>query len=142
MFFDLRLKEPSLCWYLHRFLQQYHLMNRQEKKRPYNQHVLRVYYGTFTPLAFLNCLFYQERKTQQSWARLGKKLCFTLLKFSLLYLLNSRSVSRRAFETESDIEISHKIFAILKVSLRLNYFFICENLVDQLHQNDYNYYQL
>ena len=36
-------------------LQQCHVMKEQEKKRAYNERVLRFEHGTFTPLLFIIC---------------------------------------------------------------------------------------
>ena len=51
-FFDIRIFDPNTCRYLNRSLQQCHAMNEHEKKRSYNERVLQVSHGTFTPLAF------------------------------------------------------------------------------------------
>ena len=50
---DLRVFDPKACRYLNKSLQQCHVMNEQEKKRAYNERVLQIEHGKFTPLVFL-----------------------------------------------------------------------------------------
>ena len=51
-FFDIRVFDPNACRYLNKSLQQCHAMNEHEKKRLYNEWMLQVDHGTFTPLVF------------------------------------------------------------------------------------------
>ena len=51
-FFDLRVFDPSACRYRNRSLQQCHVMNEQEKKPAYNEKILQIDHGAFTPLVF------------------------------------------------------------------------------------------
>ena len=39
-FFDLRVFDPNACRYRNKSLQQYHVINKQEKKRAYNRRIL------------------------------------------------------------------------------------------------------
>ena len=48
-FFDLRVFDPNTCRYLNKSLQHYHVINENEKKRTYNERVLQIDHGTFTP---------------------------------------------------------------------------------------------
>ena len=50
-FFYLRVIDPNACRYLNKWLQQCHGINENEK-REYNERVLQVDHGTFTPLVF------------------------------------------------------------------------------------------
>ena len=51
-FFDLWVFDPNACRYRNKSLQQCHVMNEQEKKRVYNERILQIDRGTFTPLVF------------------------------------------------------------------------------------------
>ena len=51
-FLDLTIFDPNACLYYNKSLQQCHVMNKQEKKRAYNERVLQIEHGTFTPLFF------------------------------------------------------------------------------------------
>ena len=84
-------------------LQQCHVINENEKKRGYNERVLQVDHGTFTPLVFsiygsmsregsqLSDLLSEKRNLPKSvvanWVR--SKVCFALLKSILLCLRGS-----------------------------------------------------
>ena len=103
-FFDIRIFEPNACRYLSKSLQQCHEMSEHEKKRLYNERVLQINHGTFTPLVFSvygtmgrECKTFSPRLSQlifdkgnlsksitMNWIR--TKVCFALLKSSLLCL--------------------------------------------------------
>ena len=51
-FLDLSVFDPNACRYRNKSLQQCHVINEQEKKRAYNERILQVDHGTFTPLVF------------------------------------------------------------------------------------------
>ena len=51
-FFDLRVFDPNTCRYLNKSLQHCHVINENEKKRTYNERVLQIDHGTFTPCDF------------------------------------------------------------------------------------------
>ena len=59
-FLDWRVFDPNVYRYLNKSLQQYHLMNEQERKRAYNERVLQIEHGTFAPLLFFNLWKYGE----------------------------------------------------------------------------------
>ena len=48
-FLDLRVFNSNACRYLNKSC---HVMNEEEKKRAYNERVLQIEHGTFTPLIF------------------------------------------------------------------------------------------
>ena len=52
IFLDLRTFDAHARRYLNKSLQQCHVMIEQEKKRAYNDRVLQIEHGTFTPLVF------------------------------------------------------------------------------------------
>ena len=129
-FFDLRVFDHNACWYLNKSLQQCHVINKNEKKRAYNERVLQIDHGTFTPLIFsiygsmakechkfysrLSDLLLEKRNLPKSvvanWVRL--KVCFALLKSILLCLHGSRIVCRKTSELECDVDISHDLAKI------------------------------
>ena len=51
-FFDFRSFDPNACHYRNKSLQPWHVMNEQEKKQAYNEIILQIEHGTFTPLVF------------------------------------------------------------------------------------------
>ena len=66
-FLNLRVFDPNACLYYNKSLQKCHVMNKQEKKREYNERVLPIEHGTFTPLVFSiygimgrECRFFQD----------------------------------------------------------------------------------
>ena len=126
----LRVFDPNACRYLNKSLQQRHVMNEQEKKRAYNERVLQIEHGTFTPLVFsiygtmrrecrtfysrLSDLLSEKRDLPKSitmnWIR--TKICFALMKSSFLCLRGSRTLSRTSVEFESDVVVSEFISRI------------------------------
>ena len=129
-FFDLRVFDLNTCRYLNKSLQHCHAINENEKKRAYNERTLQVDHGTFTPLVFpiygsmgrechkfysrLSDLLSEKRNLPKSvvanWVR--SKVCFALLKSSLLCLRGSRTVCRKVSELECDVDISHNLAKI------------------------------
>ena len=124
-FFDLRVFDPHACRYRNNSLQQCHVMNEQEKKRAYNERILQIDHGTFTPLVF-SINGSMGRKCQKSYSRLAQmrsekrdllqsilsnwirtKVYFGLLNSSLLCLRGLRTVSRKTAESETDVDVSH-----------------------------------
>ena len=126
----LRVFDPNACRYLNKSLQQRHVMNEQEKKRAYNERVLQIEHGTFTPLVFLiygtmrrECRTFYSRLSDllsekrdlpksmtMNWIR--TKICFALMKSSFLCLRGSRTLSRKSVEFESDVVVSEFISRI------------------------------
>ena len=51
-FLDLRVFDPNTFRYLNKSFQQCHVMNEQERKRTYNERILQIQHGTFTPYVF------------------------------------------------------------------------------------------
>ena len=49
---DLWVFDPNAYHYRKKSLQECYVMNEQEKKRAYNERILRIDHGTFTPLVF------------------------------------------------------------------------------------------
>ena len=105
-------------------------MNEQEKKRAYNKRTLQIYYGTFTPLVF-SIKASMGRECQKFYSRLAQmisemrdlpqsissnwirtKVCFGLLKSSLLCLRGSKIVCKKPAEFEIDVVVSHTVAKI------------------------------
>ena len=125
-FFDIRVFDPNAFRYLHKYLQQCHTMNELKKKRSYNERVLQVEHGTFTPLVFsiygsmgreyntfssrLSQLISDKINLRKSitmnWIK--TKVYFALLKASLLCLWGSGMGRRKVSEFECDIDVLHK----------------------------------
>ena len=51
-FYDLWIFNPNASRYCSKSLQQCYVVNEQEKKRAYNERILQIDHGTFTPLVF------------------------------------------------------------------------------------------
>ena len=103
-FLDIRVFNPNANGYLNAALPRCHEINEKEKKRNYNNRILQIEHGTFTPVAFsiygsmgkdypkfyskLAELLSDKHKESISltvnWLR--AKLCFGLLKSCLLCL--------------------------------------------------------
>ena len=128
----LRVFDPNACRYLNKSLQQRHVMNEKEKKRAYNERVLQIEHGTFTLLFFSiygntgrDChTFYSRsfyllsekhdlpKSITMNWIR--TKICFALLKSSLLYLRGFRTVCRKVAKFKSDVVVSEFISRIYR----------------------------
>ena len=109
-FFDVRVFDPNASSHLNQTMQQCYAKNENEKKRNYNERIMKVDNGTFTPLVFSLyggmsrecCTFYnrladmiaEKRKTPKSitssWIR--AKICFALIQASLLCKRGSRTI--------------------------------------------------
>ena len=116
----------NTCRYPNKSLQQCHAMNEHEKKRSYNKRVVQVDQVTFKPLvlsiyngmetecnmfySLLSQLISDKRNLSKSitmnWIR--TKVCFALLKSSLLCLRGSRTVCRKVPELECDNDVPHQ----------------------------------
>ena len=129
-FFDLRVFDVNACHYCNKSLRQCHIMNEQEKKRAYNKKFLQIDHGTLTPLVFsingsmrkecekfYSCLaqiISEKRDFPQlissNWIQ--TKVCFALLKSSLLCLRGSRTVCRKTAEFEIDVDVPNTVAKI------------------------------
>ena len=128
--FDLRVFDPNACRYLNKLLQRFHVINENEEKRAYNERVLQIDHGTFTLLVFSiygsmrrEChKFYSQlsdllseklnlpKSVVANWIRL--KVCFALLKSSLLCLHGSQTLCGKASELECSVDISYDLAKI------------------------------
>ena len=107
-------------------MQQCYIKNENEKKRHYNERILNVDNGNFTPLVFslyggmsrecktfygrLADMIAEKRKTPpsitSSWIR--TKICLALLRASFLCIRGSRSVYKNVFDIGNDIVLDHQ----------------------------------
>ena len=124
-FFDVRVFDPFARRYHGQTLSQSYRVNEMEKKRGYNERVLQVENGTFTPLVFsaaggmgneasvfykrLASLIADKRNEKQSavssWIR--TKISFALLRSALLCIRGSRHRYYRPVIAESDIVLDN-----------------------------------
>ena len=72
-FFDIRVFNPTAKTYLVQNLNNAHKRNEQEKKRNYNQRILTVDQGSFTPLVF-SCLGGMGREAGVFYKRLAENI--------------------------------------------------------------------
>ena len=126
-FFDVRVFDPNAKRYSKQSLKQCYAINETEKKRHYNERILKVDQGSFTPLVFTisggmahECrIFFSrlaqmisvKRNLQQSivvnWIR--RKINFALIRSMLMCLRGSRSIRKPPSITSNDIEIDNSI---------------------------------
>ena len=112
VFMDIRVFDPNAFRYNKQTINQCFAKNENEKKRHYNERILQVDQGSFTPLVFsttggmgneckklysrLGELLADKRKTQKSiissW--LATKISFALVRSMLICLRGSRSIKR------------------------------------------------
>ena len=129
-FFDVRVFDPNAKRYLHKALPQCYTQNEKEKKRQYNERILEVEHGSFTPLVFSiyggmgrECSMFYNKLSQKisekkdihksiatNWIR--TKLSFALLKSALLCIRGSRSLDRKVCFVDDDIKIAHEVAKI------------------------------
>ena len=128
-FFDIRVFYSNTSRYANQSLPQCYASNENEKKRKYNNRVMNVEYGCFTPLVFsangvkgLECKkFYsvlaemitlkrkQEYCITMSWLR--RKISFSQMRSILLCIGGSRgkNVNQEEMNVVNDIEISESL---------------------------------
>ena len=125
-FFDIRVFHPNARRFKGQSLQQTYVTNEKEKKRAYNDRVLEVENGTFTPLIFVvfvgmgqECQIVFKRLTSMIAEKRNEKLatvaslvrtriCFALLRSSLMCLRGSRHRYYRPDIAEVDMELDLK----------------------------------
>ena len=125
-FFDIRVIDPNARRYKSRTLPQAYTANEREKKRHYNERVLQVENGGFTPLVFSvyggmgrECQHFYKRlcgliaeKSEErlsditSWVR--TKTSFALLRSALMCVRGTRHRYYRYKFDEVDMEVDVK----------------------------------
>ena len=126
-FYDVRVFNPFAKSYLNQKLETAFRSNENEKKRQYNQRVIEVEHGSFTPLIFtpyggngreaerfiveLALKLSEKKQLQYSivmhWLR--AKLSFNLLRSAVLCLRGSRTIKKELGCDIGNIEISHAV---------------------------------
>ena len=119
-FFDVRVTNPDCASQVNSSIPCILKKHEQEKKRQYNERVMQIEQGTFTPLVFTTtgsmgpeCLQYHkslvEKLSNKSGDRYSEVMCFIRCKLSfmcvrssLLCLRGSRTVSRSPVESGND----------------------------------------
>ena len=129
-FFDVRVFDPNARRFQTQALSQTYLTNEREKKRCYNERVLQVENGTFTPLVFSvhggmspECKVFYKRLSQllsekrnenyasvATWVR--TRTSFALLRYALMCLRGTRHHYFRSNMSEVDMEIDLKEAAV------------------------------
>ena len=122
-FFDVRVFDPLAQSYRNQTLDQAYHRHEEEKKRAYNERVLQVENGTFTPLVFTaaggmgpECLAFYKQLTSlladkrgqsfssvSAWIR--TKLSFALLRSALISVRGTRSRFYKPSVANADIDI-------------------------------------
>ena len=128
-FVDIRVFDPSAVRYKNQSIKRSYVSNEMEKKRHYNDRVLQVEHGSFSPLVFTvnggmgnECkAFYSrlagllstkrrlEKSTVVSWLR--TKISFALLRSAIMCIRGSRS-TRKTEQRLDDIELAENISKI------------------------------
>ena len=126
-FFDIRVFNPYAPSHLNKDISTVFLSNEKEKKRAYNNRVVEVEHGSFTPIVLTpygGC----SRETEKFFSTLASKIAkkrdliesavihwlrtkisFTLLRSSILFIRGSRSVRTKYLNTDSNnIEITNE----------------------------------
>ena len=130
VFSDIRVFDPNACRYSNLSLLQCYATNEKEKKRNYNQRILKVEKGTFSPL-MISIYGGMDRECQAFYSRLSElqaekrdiqksvmmpwirsKQCYTLLISGLLCLQGSRSRKRSITENEQDVAAQYELCSI------------------------------
>jgi len=129
-FFDIRVFDPNAKRYLTSTIEKSYITNEKEKKRKYNERVLQVEHGTFTPLVFslyggssreasifvsklaetLSIKRNSSKSVVINWIR--TKVSFALLKSCLLCLRGSRSLRRNIVKTDEMIYATSELSKI------------------------------
>ena len=123
-FFDVRVFNPIARRYVNQKLSKTYEINEKEKKKHYNERVLQVEHGSFTPLVMSatggmgrECRkFYarlaenlSEKRKQNhsltaSWLR--RKICFALMNSVCMCLRGSRSVFPSRLEDSLSVDLT------------------------------------
>ena len=124
-FIHVSVLDPNASRYLNTSIQQCYSINEKEKKRNYNERILQIDHGIFTPLVFSlyggmgrECKTFYSRLAEllsikrnisksvaTNWIR--TKVSYALLKPSLLYVRGSRpQVNRNIINFGSDVAMS------------------------------------
>ena len=113
-FLDVRIVHPNAASYREKTIEKIYELHEKEKKRSYNQRVMQVERGTFTPLVFSTtggmapeCVKYHKRiaelisnKTHEDYSKvmnhIRTRVRFTLLKSTLIAIRGERGKPKKA----------------------------------------------
>jgi len=131
-FFDVRVFNPFAKRYRNQEIEKCYVVNEKEKKRSYNERILNVENGSFTPLVMssngglakecenfykrLAEMLSEKRKTNYSivaaWVK--RKISFSLIRSLILCIRGSRSIFNDEITTSIDnnIAISEQLVTI------------------------------
>ena len=121
-FLDVRVFNPIAKRYVDQELSRTYVMNEKEKKKMYNERVMQIEHGSFTPLvmsatggmgrechkfyARLSELIADKRKQSYSfvasWVR--RKICFALINSVCICIRGSRSIFRSNLEDSLSVD--------------------------------------
>ena len=129
VFCDVRVFDPNALRYRETEIKRCYEKNEQEKKRSYNERVLEVEHGSFTPLVFAThggmgreCRRFYQRLSEMiadkrdiapsvATTFVRTKISFSLLRSTLLCLRGSRSI-RRNIDMDVDISLTNSLSEI------------------------------
>ena len=126
-FFDVRIFNPFASTHLNQSLTSSFISNEKEKKRKYNQRVIDIEHGSFTPLvmsAYGGCsreteifikMLAEKLSTKKdiivckiiNWIR--TKISFAIVRSAILCLRGSRNLHHKISIADSEIEISNTV---------------------------------
>ena len=123
-FFDVRIFNPTAKSYSAQTLSAAHKRSENEKKRSYNDRILQIEHGTFTPLIF-TCFGGMSRECQKFYSRLSEiisdkrelsqslvtnwvrtKISFSIVRSLVICVRGSRSHRLKTTVAETDIKLA------------------------------------
>ncbi|XP_057296729.1 uncharacterized protein LOC130625645 [Hydractinia symbiolongicarpus] len=143
VFCDVRVFDLNAQRYRNTEIKRCYERNEQEKKRLYNERVLQVENGSFTPLVFSThgglgreCKRFYQRLAELIADKRGiptsiattfvrTKICFSLLRSTLLCLRGSRSLRRYVNISDIDMSLTNTLFFFF-------FFFISHYLLSKI----------
>ena len=122
-FLDVRIFNPIANCYLSQKLESAHISNEKKKKRKYNQRILDVEHGTFTPLVFscfggmskecsaffkrLTILIAEKRgqRYEDICSYIRTRISFSLIRVAVLCIRGCRKTNDTQFDSIRDIDL-------------------------------------
>ena len=137
-FLDIRVFNPNATRYAHQDISKTYESNEKEKKRSYNERVMEVEHGTFTPLVMSatggmgrECRKFYTRLTEMiaekrkqpypliaAW--LKRKICFSLMRSISLCIRGSRTTKNPSYDTRALLTSISEDAAISEAVSRIN----------------------
>ena len=134
-FLDVRVFNPIAKRYVDQELSRTYVMNEKEKKKMYNERIMQIEHGSFTPLvmsatggmgrechkfyARLSELIADKRKQCYSFVAswVSRKICFALINSVCICIRGSRSIFR--FNLEDSLSVDPEVSEIIYVIVTL-----------------------